>query len=139
MISPFSTEPAFHEWKLRVLVLEDNYESRLLLTHLLRSDFETFIVGTADEALTFAKHNSVDLALLDINLGEQRTGLDVLLEMRKLPHFRHTPALACTAYALPGDREHFIESGFTGYVSKPFIKKNLIALMKETVEFAEVA
>ena len=59
--------------------------------------------------------------------------------MRKLPHFRHTPALACTAYALPGDREHFIESGFTGYVSKPFIKKNLIALMKETVEFAEVA
>lgn len=139
MLSTFSPVPIAERPNLRVLVLEDNYESRLLLMHLLRSDFDAVILPTADEAIAFALANKVDLALLDINLGERRTGVDVLHELRKIPHFRDVPALACTAYALPGDREYFIEAGFTDYVSKPFIKKDLIALMKGITTEVEAA
>jgi len=110
----------------RVLVLEDNPESRLLLRHLLRKDFDAVIVSTADEAIAAGQSGGVDVALLDINLGEKRTGVDVLVALRDAPAFGETPALACTAYALPGDREEFLSAGFADYVSKPFVKAELI-------------
>lgn len=119
--------------KLRVLVLEDNAESRLLLRHLLRRDFDATLIGGVDEALEIAQKSTFDVALLDINLGEKRTGVDVLKLLRTMPQHRDLPALACTAYALPGDRERFLEAGFAGYVSKPFVKAELMTALHKAV------
>lgn len=119
--------------KLRVLVLEDNAESRLLLRHLLRRDFEATLVSGVEEALQAAADKEFDVALLDINLGERRTGVDVLRLLRAMPQHRELPALACTAYALPGDRERFLEAGFADYVSKPFVKAELMATLQRVV------
>lgn len=120
--------------KPAILVLEDNSESRLLLRHLLRRDFDATIVAGADDALAEAEHRRFDVVLLDINLGERRTGVDVLKMLRHLPVFGDTPALACTAYALPGDREHFLEAGFADYVSKPFVKNDLLAALNRAIK-----
>lgn len=128
-----SPHPEEASAKLRVLVLEDNAESRLLLRHLLRRDFDATLVSGVDEALHVAQSQSFDIALLDINLGERRTGLDVLKLLRTMPQHRTLPALACTAYALPGDRERFLEAGFADYVSKPFVKAELMATLQKAV------
>lgn len=127
-VSSGDTNASFE--KLRVLVLEDNMESRLLLSHLLRKEFEATIASGVDETLEAAKDGEFDVALLDINLGEARTGIDVLEALREMPQHRSLPALACTAYALPGDRENFLEAGFGGYVSKPFEKAELFATLR---------
>ena len=119
--------------KLRVLALEDNAESRLLLRHLLRKEFDAVIVAGADETLAVAAEHAFDVMLLDINLGEKRTGVDVLQALRTLPGYADVPALACTAYALPGDRERFLEAGFAKYVSKPFVKAELIEALHNAV------
>lgn len=119
--------------KPRVLVLEDNAESRLLLRHLLRRDFEATLVSGADAALDAAQSQSFDAALLDINLGEKRTGVDVFEAIRAMEQHRGLPVLACTAYALPGDRERFLEAGFVSYVSKPFVKAELISTLQQAV------
>lgn len=124
---------------LRVLVLEDNPESRLLLRHLLRKDFNATIVASADDAILTGAEESFDVALLDINLGERRTGVDVLATLREIPSFGETPALACTAYALPGDREQFLEAGFADYVSKPFVKAELIEILSRYAGQAQTA
>ena len=118
--------------RLRVLALEDNAESRLLLKHLLRKDFDAVIVAGADDAVAAASQ-PFDVMLLDINLGEKRTGVDVLQAIRALPGHATTPALACTAYALPGDRERFLEAGFSEYVSKPFVKAELLTALRSAV------
>lgn len=129
-LSSFGEEPAA---KPRVLVLEDNAESRLLLRHLLRRDFDATMVSGVDEALRVAAEQTFDIALLDINLGEKRTGVDVLSLLRSMPQHRSLPALACTAYALPGDRERFLEAGFVDYVSKPFVKAELMSALQTAV------
>jgi CheY-like chemotaxis protein len=116
-----------------VLVLEDNAESRLLLRHLLRHEFDATLVSGADAALRVAESQSFDAALLDINLGEKRTGVDVFKAIRAMARHRDLPALACTAYALPGDRERFLEAGFAAYVSKPFVKAELMDALHEAV------
>ncbi len=132
-MSPSASQPPA---QLRVLVLEDNAESRLLLRHLLRRDFDATLIGGVDEALEVAQKQSFDLALLDINLGEKRTGVDVLRLLRKMPQHQNLPALACTAYALPGDRERFLEAGFVDYVSKPFVKAELLSALRQAVGVA---
>lgn len=122
--------------KPRVLVLEDNAESRLLLRHLLRRDFDATLVPGADAALEAAQSQSFDVALLDINLGEKRTGVDVFEAIREMPQHKELPVLACTAYALPGDRERFLEAGFVSYVSKPFVKAELLSALRQAVGVA---
>jgi CheY-like chemotaxis protein len=119
-----------------VLVLEDNAESRLLLRHLLRRDFEATLVNGADAALEAAQAQAFDAALLDINLGEKRTGVDVFKAIRAMDRHRDLPVLACTAYALPGDRERFLDAGFVSYVSKPFVKAELLTALRQAVGVA---
>ena len=122
--------------KPRILALEDNPESRLLLKHLLRRDFDAVIVAGADETIAAAREQTFDVVLLDINLGEKRTGIDVYRELRQTPGWNEPPVLACTAYALPGDREKFLNAGFTRYVSKPFDRAELLGALHEAINTA---
>lgn len=132
-MAPSSASSPAPAEKPRVLVLEDNAESRLLLRHLLRRDFEATLVNGADAALEAAQSQTFDVALLDINLGEKRTGIDVYKAIQAMTQHRDLPALACTAYALPGDRERFLEAGFISYVSKPFVKAELMNALQKAV------
>jgi CheY-like chemotaxis protein len=109
----------------RILVVEDNPETQLLLKHLLKSRFEVTITSGVDEALDAARQGAFDLFLLDINLGEQRTGTDLLHLLDEGNHLDGASAVALTAYAMPGDREDFIQEGFDAYISKPFARSDL--------------
>ena len=113
-----------------ILVLEDNPDTRTLIGRRLSTYYEVEVVGTPEEALELARQNRYDLLLLDINLGTSMDGLDVLEVMRTLPLHGETPAIAVTAYAMPGDRERFLEAGFDGYLSKPFTKMQLFGALE---------
>lgn len=108
----------------RILVVEDAPDIQALLRYLLR-DYSLTVVTNVEEALSAAAEDAFDLLLLDINLGEARTGVDLLHDLRALPQYATTPALACTAYALYSDREHFLAQGFNAYLSKPFSRVQL--------------
>lgn len=111
--------------KPRILAVEDNSETQLLLEHLLKESFRVLVVGGVEEALEAADEQTFDALLLDINLSEQRTGTDLLHLLRERDHLSDVPAIALTAYAMPGDREDFLEAGFNQYVSKPFTREDL--------------
>lgn len=120
--------------KPRILVAEDNADTQRLLRYILRDQFTVVIVRGIKEAIGTAQAQPIDLLLLDINLGEEQTGVDLLKELRALPALEHVPAVALTAYALPGDRERFLEAGFEEYISKPFTKAELINSLEEVLE-----
>lgn len=120
----------------RILAVEDNPDTQLLLRYLLRPHYELEIVPRVDDALESARRGQFDLLILDINLGEDRTGIDLLLELRKLETYQKTPALALTAYAMPGDRERFEEAGFNEYISKPFTRKELYEALRNMLNEA---
>ncbi len=107
------------------LFVEDNPDTRLLMSYLLSGSYNVAVAGRVDEALDLAERNRFDFFLLDINLGEQRTGVDLLHLLRQKPEHANTPAIALTAYALPGDRDNFLQAGFDAYLSKPFTPEDL--------------
>ncbi|MFQ5569955.1 MAG: response regulator [Rhodothermales bacterium] len=117
---------------LHILAVEDNPDTQTLLRYMLQPRFTVVFSAHVDEALTHAEKQTFDLFILDINLGEQRTGIDLLHLLREQPKYEDTTALALTAYAMPGDRDRFIEAGFDGYISKPFNRRELL----EAIEHA---
>ncbi|MBV5336704.1 MAG: hypothetical protein J0653_01470 [Deltaproteobacteria bacterium] len=45
----------------------------------------------------------------------------------------HLPVIALTAYALNGDKQHYLTMGFDSYLPKPFTAKELADEMKQVV------
>ena len=108
-----------------LLIVEDNPSTRILLVYMLKAEYDVSPAAGFDEALALIREQSFDGLVLDINLCEQRTGVDLLHMIRKIPKYQHVPAIACTAYTSFGDRERLLESGFDRYVAKPFTKEQL--------------
>ena len=117
-----------------VLVVEDNEDTRMLLERILRSTYDVTVVGDARSALLAMNQRRFSGLVLDINLGGKETGADVLRIARSLPNYDGVFAIALTAYALPGDRERLLESGFNEYISKPFTRSSLMETLAAGVQ-----
>ena len=62
----------------RILAVEDNPETQLLLEHLLKGSYDVDVVPGIEEALDAVENGAYDVLLLDINLSEDETGTDLL-------------------------------------------------------------
>ncbi len=120
--------------RARILAVEDNSETQLLLKHLLKNSFDVHVVSGVDEALNAIGETVFDIFLLDINLSGQRTGTDLLHLLRQSDNCDNVPAIALTAYAMPGDREDFLDAGFDHYVSKPFTRSDLTSAIDASLD-----
>lgn len=111
-----------------ILVAEDNPVNRELLRELLETQ-EYRVVEACDgqEALRMIAESPPDLLLLDLGMPVL-DGFGVIRKIRDNPRWAALPVLAVTAYAMNGDRDKIINSGFDGYLSKPI---NSVLLLKE--------
>ena len=125
-----SKNPNFIVPRYRMLVVEDNLETQLLVKRLLKPNFDVVLIDSFDAAIIAFTNATFDMVLLDINLGEKRTGTDLLHKFRALPGKPPFYAVAFTAYALPTDRSHFLTQGFDDYLPKPFTRSDLMDLLQ---------
>ena len=102
-----------------VLIVEDNERNMRLMRLMLRPlDCHLYEATSGTEALTTLQRVTPDLILMDIQLPDI-DGLEITRRMRQEKQLTTTPIIALTAYAMPGDREMFLEAGCTDYVAKP--------------------
>ncbi len=110
---------------IRILVAEDNAVNRELLRELLEA--RGYIVSEAcdgQEALHMIEQVQPDLLLLDIGMPVL-DGFAVIRRIREHLRLAALPVVAVTAYAMRGDREKILNSGFDGYLSKPLNPSSL--------------
>jgi CheY-like chemotaxis protein len=118
----------------RVLVVEDDESTQLLFETLLSKQFQVDVEQDPEQGLARTEETSYDLVLLDIYLQhDELDGVAVLERLRNREGYAEVPIIAITAYALPGDRDRFIEAGFDEYVSKPFERTKLLAMIDELI------
>ena len=60
-----------------------------------------------------------DLAIVDLQMPEM-DGITLVRHIREHPEIGKMPVLALTAYAVSGVKELTLQSGFDGYLAKPF-------------------
>ncbi len=61
--------------------------------------------------------------LLDIQLPDM-DGYEIVKEIKSIRS--ELPVIAQTAFALSGDKERALQSGFNDYITKPIYKKTLL-------------
>jgi CheY-like chemotaxis protein len=103
----------------RILVVEDNRDSRDMLRTLLSEsgdDYEVTAVETAAEALALDGKNAFDLYVLDIWLP----GMDGLGLCRRLRERGRTqPIIFFSAMVQTADREYVLAAGANEFLVKP--------------------
>jgi DNA-binding response OmpR family regulator len=111
---PPSTRP-------RVLCVDDDEDSRVMLVTLLRLAFiEAKAVGTAAQALSLIQAEHFDLYMLDGWLPEI-DGFELCRRMRAFDP--HIPILFFSGAAYEADKRKGIEAGADDYVIKPNISE----------------
>ena len=108
----------------------------MLVELILQRTYRVHAVADARSALALMDEYHFDGFVLDINLGGKETGVDILRIARTLPGYENVFAIALTAYALPGDRERFLQAGFNKYVPKPFTRSTLMAALSDGLSVA---
>jgi two-component system chemotaxis response regulator CheY len=88
------------------------------------------VVEAADgqEALEFARGNSVDLVISDVNMPRM-DGIRLIHELRALPGYRLTPLLLLTTESSREKKQEGKLAGATGWIVKPFNPAHLLATL----------
>ena len=82
-------------------MLDDEPTARLIMTKYLGLyGYDAIEAGTVDQAVAALKRDRVDAVILDIGLAEERTGLDVLRALRRIPGLEKLPAIVLSGKIL---------------------------------------
>lgn len=119
--------------KPKVLLVEDNAENRDVMVHFLKKICDVDVAIDGPSAVSQAESNHYVLILMDINLGFGMNGIEATKKIRLMEKYKEIPIIAVTAYAMAGDKEIFIESGCTHYISKPFTKREFTGLVEKAL------
>jgi CheY-like chemotaxis protein len=126
---------------LDVLVVEDNGVNQEVIGQMLQSlGCRARVASGAMEGLRALCDKRFDLVLMDIQMPGM-DGVEALSWFRRGPGSRFsfvnpatTPVIAVTANALSGDEARFLTVGFDDYLSKPFRRSQLLAVMMNRID-----
>jgi len=120
---------------LKILVVEDNVVNQKLVISLLNKwHHSATIAATGLIALRRYEQEQFDLILMDMQMPEMG-GIEATQRIRAMeashPERRHTPIIAMTANAMPGDWERCLAAGMDHYLSKPIKATQLQNLLRQ--------
>ncbi len=125
----------------RLLLVEDNLVNSLLAETVLRNwGWQVTTAASGPAAIQLFEHRQFDLVLMDI----QMPGMDGETTARALqahpdPARAATPIIALTARAQAGEAERLQESGFAGYLAKPYREEQLLETIRTVLARASQA
>ena len=116
-----------------VLIADDSKTMRTITKHALeREGLQTVEATTSLEAIAAAGEYRPDIFLLDITFASALTdGYRLCRTLRDMPEFHETPILLVSGHDGLVDRVRGRLAGASGYVTKPFVMGELVALVRE--------
>ena len=100
----------------KILVAEDNDSNYILMTYILREDYEYCRARNGQEAVEMVDAGGIDLVLMDIKMPVM-DGLEATKTIKE----RHPemPVIALTANAFGSDKQSALQAGCDDFLSKP--------------------
>jgi DNA-binding NtrC family response regulator len=107
----------------QILVLDDVLDAGVMIKRILeRKGHQVAVFTDEEEALTYTRSSSVDVAILDIRL-KKMSGVDVLEELKKISP--QTQVIMLTGYPTLETASQAQEWGAFDYCIKPIDKDEL--------------
>ena len=99
-----------------ILIAEDNESNYILMTYILKRDFQIQRAKNGMEAVDMVKEGKFDLVLMDIKMPV----MDGLQATTKIKELRpELPVIALTANAFDSDRQLAKKAGCDDFLAKP--------------------
>ena len=116
-----------------ILLVDDSASMREMVSFTLKGvGHEVTEAEDGVEALEFAKKNSVDLVITDVNMPNM-DGITLTAELRKLDSYKFTPILILTTETGSVRKEQGKVAGATGWIEKPFDPDNLLGTINRVL------
>jgi DNA-binding NarL/FixJ family response regulator len=120
---------------IRTLIAEDHQLVSQGLESMLESAEGLELVGivtTGEQAVDRAKAGTVDVILMDVNMGQGMNGIDATREIKdEVPQ---TKILILTMFTDPGTVAKAVKAGADGYLSKGASKETVVQAIMDVVQ-----
>lgn len=124
---------------MNILLLEDNDIQLSALKSIVANAFHDYRIYTATcyaEAVTALDSHAIDIFLLDINLNEERSGLDVCEYLRNKSKYEKTPVIFITDISVP-NLDVINKYHCSNYFSKPYSDADVIDAINKATKTPE--
>ncbi|WP_333847676.1 response regulator [Alistipes finegoldii] len=112
----------------RLLVAEDTDSNYLLVSLMLRREFDIVRASDGEEAVRICRELKPAAILMDVKMP----GMDGLEATRRIRAFDPSvPIVAVTAFAYDRDRQKALDAGASEYLSKPLNGERLRQTLRE--------
>lgn len=113
----------------KILVIDDEAPIRnVLKIHLQNASYEVTDTSTGKEGISLALSEDFDLVLCDLKLTDM-SGIDIIRTLRISK--KDIPILAISGFINDEIIDEVNEIKNVGYLSKPFLKEELLSAIKE--------
>jgi signal transduction histidine kinase/DNA-binding response OmpR family regulator len=115
----------------RILLAEDVLINQMIAIEMLQTaGYQVDVADNGIEAVDAVKHQPYDVVLMDVHMPLM-DGLDATRKIRELaPPRGRIPMIALTADAVAGVREQYLAAGMDDFLSKPFNRSELLAVVE---------
>src|SRR5215469_2454685 len=115
----------------RILVVEDDEDSRRILRDLLASaDYHILEAEDGQQGIALAAAQRPDLILMDIQLPLV-DGYEATRRLKADPELRAIPIIVVTSQGLSDGEDKARAAGCDSYITKPYSPRQLFAMINE--------
>jgi len=116
----------------RILIVDDDPETCEFLTELLSvPDWSVHAVLSAERALELLEREDFDCAIVDLNLNEPRTGLDILKAFKE--RSPRTEVILITGFGTLEAAVEALRRGAFDFISKPFKVEDVLQTVRRAL------
>lgn len=117
----------------RILAVDDSEAIRMMMhTILSAAGHEVVVQEDGRKALDYARDNTVDLVITDLNMPEMG-GMSLIASLRRMGSYAHVPILIMTTETADYKKQKAKSAGATGWIAKPVSEERLLLAVKKTV------
>ncbi len=118
--------------QIRIMIVEDEPDISLILSELLRAQYEVVIANNGLEALERIGRYEPDITVMDLMMPVL-DGFDTTRAIKKDARYTHMPVLFLTARKDNQSVREALQAGGDVYLEKPFNPPELIARIEEII------
>ncbi|OIO81912.1 MAG: hypothetical protein AUJ90_03860 [Gallionellaceae bacterium CG1_02_60_948] len=127
---PLPYAPGLHDYKMRVLLVEDDRAMRAMVEQWLTvAGHRVSLAQDGAEALKMAELHRPQVVITDWVMP-QMDGIALCRELRRTPAHRNTYLIVMTAESLPDKLVEAFEAGIDDYLTKPLTPKLFFARLR---------
>ena len=117
-----------------VLIIEDEEIVLEIFYRILSKIYNVFKCTTVSEFETYKNENLISLFVIDLSLGSDKDGIQLIKELRASSQYAKTPIIVVTAHAFNQDERTALKAGATKFLRKPVENDLLVLTAKELLE-----